>query len=46
MHARGRRDSHRQNQLVLNLSNSVSQRNPVPPAAGNAGRWAAVNIIY
>jgi hypothetical protein len=37
---RGRRDSHRQNKLVLALSNSVSKLNPNPPAAGNASRWA------
>ena len=40
MHARGRRDSHRQNMLVLASSASVFQTNPVPPAAGDAGRWA------
>jgi hypothetical protein len=40
MHARGRRDSHRQKKLVLTLVSSVSQMNPVPPAAGNASRWA------
>jgi hypothetical protein len=39
--APGRRDSHRQNQLVLALSFSVSEMNPNPPAAGNASRWAA-----
>jgi hypothetical protein len=44
MHARGRRDSHRQNELVLALSGSVSQRNPVPPAARNASRWAQGNL--
>lgn len=38
--ARGRRDSHRQNQLILALSTSVSEMNPDPPAAGNASRWA------
>jgi hypothetical protein len=38
MHARGRRDSHRQNQLALALSDSVSQMNPSPPAARNASR--------
>jgi len=45
MHAHGRRDSHRQNDLVLALSISVSQTNPVPPAAGNADRWAARLIV-
>lgn len=38
MRARGRRDSHRQNELVLALSSSVSQPNPSPPAADNANR--------
>jgi hypothetical protein len=37
--ARGRRESHRQNQLILASNNSVSEKNPVPPAAGNASRW-------
>jgi hypothetical protein len=36
--APGRRESHRQNELVLVLSFSASQVNPVPPAAGNASR--------
>ncbi len=38
MRAPGRRDSHRQNELVLALSFSVSEMSPNPPAAGNASR--------
>ena len=46
VHARGRRDSHCQNELILALGSSVLQMNPVPPAAGNAGRWHALAKSY